>query len=136
MLRLPSSRPTEPTGPVGVRGSASFARLAAAVAGCLMVIVGLAAVSQGGTSAQAGIWLVVVGLVLIVAALVERWRYRSESAERSGLPIGPGGGEPIGAPLDGRFRQTGEVFVDPTSGHRMRVWHDPTSGERRYRAED
>lgn len=116
--------------------STSVARLLAAVAGCLLIVVGLAAFSQGGTSALAGVWLVVVGLVLIVAALVERWRYRSESAERSGLPIGPGGGEPIGAPLEGRFRQTEEVFVDPTSGRRMRVWLDPASGERRYRAED
>jgi hypothetical protein len=27
------------------------------------------------------------------------------------------------------------VFIDPTSGHRMRVLVDPTSGERRYVAE-
>ena len=77
-----------------------------------------------------------VGLVLIVAAIVERFRYRSEAAERSGLPVGPGGGEPTGEPLDSRFRRTDEVFVDPTSDRRMRVWLDRDSGERRYRAED
>jgi hypothetical protein len=30
---------------------------------------------------------------------------------------------------------TSEVFIDPTSGHRMRVLVDPSSGERRYVAE-
>jgi hypothetical protein len=30
---------------------------------------------------------------------------------------------------------TSEVFIDPTSGHRMRVVVDPASGERRYVAE-
>lgn len=59
----------------------------------------------------------------------------SESAERASLPTGPGGGEPMGEALDGRFRRTDEVFVDPTSGRRMRVWLDGASGERRYRAE-
>ena len=101
-----------------------------------MVLSGLASVATGGTGAVAGMWLVVVGLVLIVAAIVERFRYRSEVAERSGLPVGPGGGEPTGAPLETRFQRTDEVFVDPTSGHRMRVWLDRQTGERRYRSED
>ena len=33
-------------------------------------------------------------------------------------------------------RLTSVRFIDPTSGHRMRVWLDPASGERRYRAEE
>ena len=33
------------------------------------------------------------------------------------------------------FRATGEVFVDPTSGHRLRVYLDAATGERRYFAE-
>jgi hypothetical protein len=37
--------------------------------------------------------------------------------------------------MEPRFQRTSEVFVDPTSGRRMRVWIDPGSGERRYRAE-
>ena len=37
--------------------------------------------------------------------------------------------------VDPRFRPTGEVFIDPTSGQRMRVVVDPSSGERRYVAE-
>jgi hypothetical protein len=30
---------------------------------------------------------------------------------------------------------TGEVFIDPESGRRMRVWYDPTTGQREYRPE-
>jgi hypothetical protein len=119
-----------------VRGSGSFGRGLVIVCGVLLAVGGLAEIAAGGTTSISGVWLVVVGLVLIVAAVLERWRYRSESAERSGLPVGPGGGEPTGEPLEGRFRRTDEVFVDPTSERRMRVWLDRLSGERRYRAED
>jgi hypothetical protein len=118
-----------------MRGSGSTGQVLAAVLGALMVLSGLASIGLDGSAAAAGVWLVVVGLVLIVAAIVERRRYRSEVAERSGLPIGPGGGEPADAALEPRFQRTGEAFVDPTSGQRMRVWLDPASGERRYRAE-
>jgi hypothetical protein len=119
-----------------MRGSGTIGRGLAIVVGGLLVLGGLASVSVEDAPGPVGLWLVIGGLVLIIAAIVERWRYRSESAERSGLPIGPGGGEPIGEPFDSRFRRTDEVFVDPTSGRRMRVWLDGTSGERRYRAED
>ena len=121
-----------------MRGSGTIGRVLAFVVGGTFVLSGLAGVSQGGASGQAanGVWLVVVGLVLIVAALIERRRYRSESAERSALPIGPGGGEPTGKPLEARFERSEEAFIDPTSGLRMRVWLDRTSGERRYRAEE
>lgn len=108
----------------------------AAVVGALMVLGGLVSIGLGGEVRATGVWLVVAGLVVIVATMVERRRYRSETADRSGLPIGPGGGEPIGEALEARFRRTDEVFVDPTSDRRMRVWLDGTSGERRYRAED
>ena len=30
---------------------------------------------------------------------------------------------------------TGEVFTDPATGRRMRVWYDPASGDREYRPE-
>jgi hypothetical protein len=119
-----------------MRGSGGLGRAMAAGVGTIFVLSGLGGVSIGGASAQAGVWLVVAGLVLITASVLERWRYRSESADRSGLPIGPGGGEPTDRPLEPRFEQTEERFVDPTSGHTMRVWLDRTSGERRYLAED
>jgi hypothetical protein len=37
--------------------------------------------------------------------------------------------------MEPRFRRTDEFFEDPTSRQRMRVWLDPVTGERRYRAE-
>ncbi|MGA7087777.1 MAG: hypothetical protein WB116_05815 [Candidatus Dormiibacterota bacterium] len=30
---------------------------------------------------------------------------------------------------------TGEVFVDPATGQRMRVWYDSRTGQREYRPE-
>lgn len=119
-----------------MRGSGGIGRGLVVAFGVLMVLAGLAAVAAGDTGDVAGLWLVVVGMVLIVAAIVERFRYRSEVAERSGLPVGPGGGEPTSEPLETRFRRTDEVFVDPTSERRMRVWLDGDTGERRYRAEN
>jgi hypothetical protein len=119
-----------------VRGSGGIGRGLVVVFGSLIAIGGLVEIAAGGTTAISGLWLVIVGLVLIVAAIVERFRYRSEAAERAGLPVGPGGGEPQEASLEARFQRTEEVFVDPTSGRHMRVWLDSLSGERRYRAED
>lgn len=37
---------------------------------------------------------------------------------------------------DGSASQpTSEVFTDPDTGRRMRVWYDPSTGRREYRAE-
>ena len=36
---------------------------------------------------------------------------------------------------DGASRPTDEVFIDPESGRRMRVWYDPRTGKRDYRPE-
>jgi hypothetical protein len=83
-----------------------------------------------------GIYTILVGLALVVGAVIERVRYRSETTDRDGAPTGPGGGEPPGTSLEPRFRRTEEIFTDPTSGRRMRVWIDPSNGERRYIAED
>jgi hypothetical protein len=119
-----------------MRGSGGIGRGLILVIGVLLVLGGLVAVSAGSEAAISGLWAVVIGLVMIVVSVVERFRYRSEVAERTGLPVGPGGGEPTTQPLEGRFRRTDEVFVDPTSDRRMRVWLDHDTGERRYRAED
>jgi hypothetical protein len=119
-----------------MRGSGNVGRLLAVALGGLMVVGGLALVGiEGSDAAPAGLWFVAIGLVLIVAVSLERLRYRSESADLTGLPIGPGGGEPTDEPLETRFQRTDEAFVDPTSSRRMRVWLDPQTGERRYRAE-
>lgn len=103
------------------------------VVGAVLVVAGFAALGFGAVFFANGLWLIGVGGVLMVVAVLERRRYRSEAADRSNDPIGPGGGEPEAA--EARFRPTDEVFVDPTSQRKMRVLVDPRTGERRYVAE-
>jgi len=40
-----------------------------------------------------------------------------------------------GAAGDSAAQPTSEVFTDPDTGRRMRVWYDSTTGRREYRAE-
>jgi hypothetical protein len=103
--------------------------------GLLCVAGGVVLVSGGSTDAPGGLWLIVLGAVLAIVPVIERRRYRSEVADKANLDPGPGGGEAPDAPIEARFQPTAEVFVDPTTGHRMRVLVDPRSGERRYLAE-
>jgi hypothetical protein len=110
-------------------------RVLLAFFGALGLIVGLAIIVGGGPEAFAGLWLVLTGGVLLLAVAFERQRYRSEQADRAGSEPGPGGGERLDAPMEARFRRTDEFFEDPTTRQRMRVWQDPSTGERRYRAE-
>ncbi len=100
------------------------------IGGLLLVVSGI----PGGLFG--GFWLLVTGAIFLLAVAFEQMRYRSQQAERTAAPPGPGGGETVDAAMEPRFRRTDEVFVDPTSRLRMRVWLDPVSGERRYRAED
>ncbi|MFL5750998.1 MAG: hypothetical protein ACJ767_10320 [Chloroflexota bacterium] len=101
--------------------------------GVLMAIGGLSLVAFGGSVGGGGLWLTIIGVLCVLAVVFERQRYRSDEADRAFEPIGPGGGEP--GPVEPRFRPTDEIFVDPTTGHRMRVHVDPRTGERRYAAE-
>src|SRR3954470_12011244 len=113
------------------------ARVVVVLFGLSLVVAGIALIAvQGAAGTITGLWVGGSGIVIIVAALLERVRYRSDASDRSGDPAGPAGGEPPGTRLDARFRRSDEVFTDPTSGHRMRVWLDPSSGERRYVTED
>jgi hypothetical protein len=117
--------------------SLGVARLIVLAFGLTMLVAGLATIAFGGGVAFiTGLWLSGFGIVLIGGTLLERVRYRSDATDRSRVPTGPAGGEPPGTTLEARFRRSDEVFIDPTSGHRMRVWTDPSSGERRYVAED
>ena len=59
------------------------------------------------------------GVVLLVATVFERWRYR-EHASREG----------------GGWVATDERFVDPESGKLMQVYYQASTGERRYEAVD
>jgi hypothetical protein len=113
---------------------ADLTRLLVLGGGLILTIIGLSLLGTGGGGA--GLYPLFFGLALIVAAVIERVRYRSEEAERSTAPPGPGGGEPVGGELDPRFRATDERFIDPTTGVHMRVWLDPVRGERRYRVEE
>ena len=112
------------------------ARLLVLVIGMLIALSGLVAVAAGPAFASSGIFALVFGAAVVVGAIIERARYRSDEAERTLAPHGPGGGEPPETTLDARFRPTEERFEDPTTRRRMRVYADPTSGERRYLAED
>jgi hypothetical protein len=105
------------------------------VVGSLMMLAGFAVLYVGTVvGIYPGLWLVGSGGVLIIVAVLERSRYRSQAAEQASEPPGPGGGETGGA-VEPRFRPTDEVFVDPTTQRRMRVLYDPRTGERRYVAE-
>jgi hypothetical protein len=65
-------------------------------------------------------WIIIVIVVVgIVIALFGWDRYR-------GGRKGPG---------DDAARPTDEVFIDPESGRKMRVWYDERSGKREYRPE-
>jgi hypothetical protein len=101
------------------------------IASVLGLLLGLLLIGVGAEAAISGLWLMVLGAVGLIGITFERMRYRSEAAERSGEPAGPAGAEP--GPLDPRFRATEERFVDPTTRQPIRVWVDPTTGERRYR---
>ena len=107
-------------------------RVLVGVAGALLMVGGL--VAAVGWRSPDGLWAAVTGAVVLVAVVLERTRYRSEAAEPSADRPGRGGGEhAMPAPP---FRATDEVFIDPTSGARLRVYLDPATGERRYYAEE
>ncbi len=65
----------------------------------------------------------VVQLVLLAAVIVFAiagyfiWDHRYRGAE------------------GGTFKPTAEVFTDPTTGQRIRVYEDPKTGKRQYRNE-
>ena len=105
------------------------------VVGIVFMLGGLGVIVSFPEAAPSGLWGVATGAFLVVIPLLERQRYRSEAAEKARETPGPGGGESAGETLEARFRPTAEVFVDPTTGHRMRVLVDPGTGERRYVAE-
>lgn len=101
--------------------------------GGLSFLGGIAGLGAGGPAAGAGAWGILFGSALMIVAVLQRSRYRSDEAERSHADAGPGGGET--GLLEPRFAPTTEVFVDPTTHRLMRVYVDPRTGERRYRAE-
>ncbi len=100
--------------------------------GLLLILAGIATAAVGGPggSLMGALTLFIPGAVLVAAVLLERTRYRSLNAERTGDGHGPGGGETRA--VEPRFQPSEERFLDPTTGVAMRVWIDPATGERRY----
>ncbi|HEY3872798.1 MAG TPA: hypothetical protein VGM10_30860 [Actinocrinis sp.] len=64
--------------------------------------------------------IIVAVIVGAVVALFGWDRYRGGRKSDVGTP----GSQP-----------TGEVFIDPETNRRMRVWYDPATGRRDYRPE-
>jgi hypothetical protein len=94
-------------------------RLLVAVVATLMLLGGLTAAATG--LRFEGLYVAALGAAGLVVVMFERQRYGAEPGERQGKADG--------------YRPTDEVFVDPTTGQRTRVWIDPQSGERTYRPE-
>ena len=61
-----------------------------------------------------------LAILIVLGAAIGWERYR-----------GGGGGRTVA----GGARPTTEVFIDPESGQRMRVWFDDRTGQREYRPE-
>jgi hypothetical protein len=68
-----------------------------------------------------GDWVIIVVVVVGAVIAIFGWdRYR---------------GSRKGAGDGGASQPTNEVFTDPDTGQRTRVWYDPSTGRREYRAE-
>ena len=63
------------------------------------------------------LWVIVAAVALGTVAAVFGWDRYGRNRKASGESAQP----------------TSEVFTDPASGKPMRVWYDPTTGEREYR---
>jgi hypothetical protein len=57
----------------------------------------------------------VIGVIVLIGTLFERWRYRQ-----------------IEQPPKEQWQHTGERFLDPSTGQPVEVMFDPRTGERRY----
>jgi hypothetical protein len=90
-------------------------RQAVLIVGCLVLALG-AYLCSTGVASFGGIQALIVGAIIVLGTLFERWRYNNRNAS-----------------VDGDWQPTGERFVDPGSGKQVEVLYDPQSGERRYR---
>jgi hypothetical protein len=88
----------------------------------LLFAIGLAMLATAAALAHAGcgpgvtLRCALPGFLLLVAALVERWRYKRLGSLRPG----------------GEWVATGERFIDPESGKLVAVYYRASTGERRY----
>jgi hypothetical protein len=91
-------------------------RRALILAGACFVAVAAWQILRGSVAG----WIVVgcYALVLVLALIFERSRYRPQVDRSSGL-----------------WRSTGEAFIDPATGEKTAVYYNPQTGERDYRRE-
>ncbi|HZT12742.1 MAG TPA: hypothetical protein VFA29_08060 [Candidatus Baltobacteraceae bacterium] len=90
-------------------------RIAVAAFGVLLFVAGATLLAAGRAVLRPfGIQLLIFGALVLLGIVFER-RYRGATASGAAL------------------QQTGERFVDPTSGKLTEVLYDPKTGERVYR---
>jgi hypothetical protein len=86
------------------------------VLGVVAVLGGLALAISVPKAWFAGAELVLIGIVIVLGTVFERWRYRKKIAGAAGP-----------------WEPTGERFRDPVSGALIDVAYNPQTGEREYR---
>jgi hypothetical protein len=70
--------------------------------------------------------LIIVLVVVVGGAIIAIFGWdRYRGGTRTARGAAPSAAEP-----------TNEVFLDPDTGRRMRVWHDAATGQREYRPDD
>ena len=79
----------------------------------LVLLAGLGLVVSGDPEGRP---LAIWGGLMVLAVLLERWRYKAAQATT----------------LDAEWQATEERFVDPESGQPLQVFYKPSTGERRY----
>lgn len=89
-------------------------RRAVLLLGSLFLVLGIYLCLKG--VGHGGIQALVLGAVILIGTMFERWRYKNRNAD-----------------VSGDWQPTGERFVDPETGKNVEVLYDPQSGERRYR---
>jgi hypothetical protein len=82
-------------------------------AAAILTSIGIALISCG---VHAPGWQAfIIGVIMLIGTLFERWRYRR-----------------IEEPPKGDWQRTGEQFIDPSTGKPVEVMFNPSTGERRY----
>jgi hypothetical protein len=82
-------------------------------AGAILACVGTGLIASGVHAA--GWQMLVIGVIVLIGTLFERWRYRH-----------------LEEPPADHWQRTGEQFIDPSTGDPVEVMFDPRTGERRY----
>ena len=86
------------------------------IVAAILTCIGLGLVA-GGIHVP-GWQVLVLGVLVLIGTLFERWRYRRIESSASG-----------------DWQPTEERFIDPSTGQSVEVMFDPRTGERRYVSE-